>query len=284
MVTFAPRKKPKVKEEFNYIHEIDQDELKRMEGRIVFVDPNRRDQIYALSEDSKPPSEVGDQSKKFHEQMNSKNNQFQSEGISFSKFRVTQCMKNRRTGKKGYKALMEQKKLENPDVAVSEQTLFGRTTLSLQKYVDFLCRFSQVERFLTDFYSKTMTDNTDYQPQPLFPKLKLSRFIREQKFDEKIVKSFKLISGSDSPVVAFGDYSAPNIKYHEPMRSAGLLRKLRSKGLQVFLVNEFRSSRTCPSCDGQLEKFQKVDNPRQHSKLHHKTKQPEKVLCHGLLQ
>ncbi|KAG0788277.1 hypothetical protein G6F22_007055 [Rhizopus arrhizus] len=56
-------------------------------------------------------------------------------------------------------------------------------------------------------------------------------------------------------------------------------RMLAKEGFQMYLLNEFRTSSLCPSCqNGELETFKKVQNPRPY--------QREKRLIvdrHGLL-
>ncbi|KAI8388266.1 uncharacterized protein BYT42DRAFT_611336 [Radiomyces spectabilis] len=75
------------------------------------------------------------------------------------------------------------------------------------------------------------------------------------------------------------NWSASNVKFHEPIRGVGMRRMLKKQGFEVYLLDEFKTSSCCPDCGDPLEKFKKVPNPRPYRR----TKQPE-VLCHGLLR
>ncbi|KAG1391028.1 hypothetical protein G6F60_012753 [Rhizopus arrhizus] len=100
-------------------------------------------------------------------------------------------------------------------------------------------------------------------------KLQLLPF-RKLKFSTKF--------GQDA-VLVFGDWSAPNVKYQEPTRSKRLIRMLKKNGFVVYLINEYKRSSHCPTCENELEKFKTVPNPRPYQQK----KNPD-VLCNGLLR
>lgn len=81
-------------------------------------------------------------------------------------------------------------------------------------------------------------------------------------------------------ILIYGNWSAGNSKYHEPVRGKGIRRLLRKGGFKVLLIDEFKTSSFCPQCKfSPVKKFKKIDNPRKHNR--HKMPQ---VLCHGLLR
>ncbi|KAJ2525652.1 hypothetical protein EV175_007732 [Coemansia sp. RSA 1933] len=56
-------------------------------------------------------------------------------------------------------------------------------------------------------------------------------------------------------------------------------KMLRQYGFQVYLLDEYRTSKTCPACiKGNLTTFKRVQNPRPYQRR----EMPE-VECHGLL-
>ncbi|KAJ1889401.1 hypothetical protein LPJ81_006141, partial [Coemansia sp. IMI 209127] len=69
------------------------------------------------------------------------------------------------------------------------------------------------------------------------------------------------------------------IRYHEPIRGKGMRRMLKRHKLKVVLIDEFRTSKTCPACDGLIKRFIHVPNPRPF-----RAKKRPTVWCNGLLR
>ena len=80
-------------------------------------------------------------------------------------------------------------------------------------------------------------------------------------------------------MLILGDWSAPTVKYHEPIRNKGMIRMLKKNGFDVYLINEFKTSPVCPDCEGALKKFCTVANPRPYRREKNPT-----VTCNGLLK
>lgn len=64
-------------------------------------------------------------------------------------------------------------------------------------------------------------------------------------------------------------------RYHEPIRGIGMLRMLKKKNLEVYRIDEFKTSSFCAA----LENFKKVPDPRPYQR-----KKMPVVICHGLLR
>ncbi|CEG77330.1 hypothetical protein RMATCC62417_12104 [Rhizopus microsporus] len=109
-----------------------------------------------------------------------------------------------------------------------------------------------------------------------FRKMKFSSRLYYDQDDLMLVKKLKQKFGSDA-VLVLGNWSASNTKYQEPTRNKGLIQMLKKDGFEVFLIDEFRTSSSCPLCEGRLENFKIVRNPRPY-----KRKTRPTVLCHGL--
>ncbi|KAI7902286.1 uncharacterized protein BX663DRAFT_435827, partial [Cokeromyces recurvatus] len=91
-------------------------------------------------------------------------------------------------------------------------------------------------------------------------------------------KSLSKKFGHD-PILIIDNWPAPNVKFQESTRNKGLINMLKKNGFKVHLVDEFRTSSSCPNCENRLEKFKLVANPRPFQR----EKMPT-VFCHGLLQ
>ncbi|CAO3674959.1 unnamed protein product [Rhizopus stolonifer] len=95
-----------------------------------------------------------------------------------------------------------------------------------------------------------------------FRKMKLSSFINQRQADKRLAKKLREKFGHDA-ILILGNWSAGNVKYHEPIRGVGMRIMLAKEGFQLYLFDEFRTSSLCPSCqNGELETFKKVQNPR----------------------
>ncbi|KAG1039418.1 hypothetical protein G6F43_012505 [Rhizopus delemar] len=127
-------------------------------------------------------------------------------------------------------------------------------------------------------YKKTISTALEKLQLLPFRKLKFSNKLFFDQNDQKLVRSLRAKFGQDA-VLVFGDWSAPNVKYQEPTRSKGLIRMLKKNGFVVYLINEYKTSSHCPTCENELEKFKTVPNPRPYQRK----KKPE-VLCNDLLR
>ncbi|KAG1392031.1 hypothetical protein G6F60_012263 [Rhizopus arrhizus] len=127
-------------------------------------------------------------------------------------------------------------------------------------------------------YKKTISTVLERLQLLPFRKLKFSSKSFFDQNDQKLVRSLKAKFGQDA-VLVFGDWSAPNVKYQEPTRSKGLIRMLKKNVFVAYLINEYKTSSHCPTCENELEKFKPVPNPRPYQRK----KKPD-VLCNGLLR
>jgi hypothetical protein len=85
-----------------------------------------------------------------------------------------------------------------------------------------------------------------------------------------MVAKLKSKFGNDA-VFVIGNYPAPNTRYREPVRGVGFRRLLKKHGFLVYLIDEFRTSQCCSSCEHRspTRPYQRQNSP--------------KVICHGLL-
>ncbi|ORE05960.1 hypothetical protein BCV72DRAFT_242418 [Rhizopus microsporus var. microsporus] len=84
----------------------------------------------------------------------------------------------------------------------------------------------------------------------------------------------------DDVTLIIGNWSAGNVKFHEPIRDAGIRRMLAKQGFKLYLLDKFKTSSLCPTClNGELEKLKNVQNSRSFQREKQLT-----VTCHGLLR
>lgn len=111
-----------------------------------------------------------------------------------------------------------------------------------------------------------------------FRKLKFSSKLYYDQNDDALVTRLRRKFGQDV-VLVFGDWSAPNARFHEPTRNKGLKNMLKKNGFVVYQIDEFKTSSICPVCEHPLEKFKTVANPRPFRRA-----AMPRVTCHGLLR
>jgi len=235
----ARKKGLKPPPEFDYLHQKSPLWLENSAGKCVLIDPGRTDLIFGLLESSRPEA--------FH--------------------RKTFCytMKTRKEMLRSEHLSELQRNLKTRIVTDAEQSLSNNKTMQPEKWMAFLSRYKEATPILREHYS-----------QPIFRKLRLSRYIRGQKADSRLVNSMKTTFGEDN-IYVIGDWSAPSVRFQEPIKGIGLKRKLRTLGLEILLIDEFKTSSFCPDCCGRVETFKRIPNPRPS------TTRPE-ITCHGLLR
>ncbi|KAJ2882335.1 hypothetical protein H4R27_003519, partial [Coemansia aciculifera] len=169
---------------------------------------------------------------------------------------------------------------------------FNRTSLNPAIYMEYIAARTRVWDILSGFYSNTMTTHTQsrhkvrFEPghirhdYPFHRKLKLSAFINQQQADERLKRNIILKFGED-PIMVCGNWSASMVRNHAPIRGRSWRRKFKRLGFPTYLLDEFRTSKICPKpeCNGELETFKRVKNPRPYQR-----QREPRVTCHGLLQ
>ena len=105
--------------------------------------------------------------------------------------------------------------------------------------------------------------NNDQNQFTLHQKLKLSAKLNKIRTDQDLI--VKMNQKSPNATYIIGNYFTPNVRFHEPIRDVGFRRWLRKHNINVFLIDEFQTSKTCPQRNNRtLETFKTVQNPRPH--------------------
>ncbi|KAJ2705364.1 hypothetical protein FB645_002534, partial [Coemansia sp. IMI 203386] len=236
------------------IKDLEQKELVDMEGNCVLIDPGRGDLIYCMHENSKR-----DPSKRMV-------------------FRYTSAQKTKETRSNRYRKILEKakKEYEGGKVLRAEAQLSKRShcTLDPQKFRRYVELRNRVSAVLRPFYERYITASSQQDPEvhtyPLHRKLRLSAFMNQQQADIRLAKNLRAKFGPN-PILVMGELvgSQRKVPCSDP----------RYHGFTVYLIDEFRTSITCPVCFNRLEKFRYVDNPRPWRRRNNPY-----VLCHRLLR
>ncbi|CEG82723.1 hypothetical protein RMATCC62417_16752 [Rhizopus microsporus] len=127
-------------------------------------------------------------------------------------------------------------------------------------------------------YKKTISTTLEKLQLLPFRKMKFSSKLFFEQNDQKLVRNLKAKFGHDA-VLILGNWSAPNTKYHELTRNKRFISMLKKNGFSVYLINEYKTSSYCPTCENELETFKTVSNPRPYQR-----NKNSNILCHGLLR
>ena len=105
---------------------------------------------------------------------------------------------------------------------------------------------------------------SNFYTKYIYRKLKLNSFINRKKTEIKMLNRFESIFGKPSDtIIGFGDFEQyKHRKYKEPVKGKGFRTLFRKAGYKLYLVDEFRTSCRCSSCEGECKTFRECDNPR----------------------
>ncbi|KAJ1837036.1 hypothetical protein LPJ73_007528, partial [Coemansia sp. RSA 2703] len=203
------KKKSKIAQEFRYIHELSKNELEAIKDRVVFIDPGRRDLLYCMS--------------------------INSTAKPWKTYRYTSNQRHSDTKMRHYRKLRNAIKPSEVSEAENRLSQLRGTSTNLEKFSSYLERRSQEADTLTRYYTTTQTvrrhddagkvSTTDQLTYPLFRRLLLSAHINMRQANEHLVQNLRAKFGADA-VLVFGNWSAPNARYHEPIPGIGMRRML----------------------------------------------------------
>ena len=212
--------------------------------KIVAIDPGKCDLIYCVDGDNKEANT----------------------------FRYSQDQRRKETKIKKYNKLIikeKETKIVGKTIIEYETELskYNKKSLDLDKYKDYVKNKNKINKIIMDFYSKS-----------LFRKLKLNGYINRKRNEQKLIKNFSNKFGDkEDVIVCFGDFEQKkHMKFKEPTKGKGMRTLFRKNGFITYLVDEFRTSCRCSSCEGLNEKFKVIENPKPY--------RSGSVLVHGLLK
>ncbi len=189
------------------------------------------------------------------------------------KMRYSQNQRNKETGKKKHRRNLENYKKENISILENELELSQHCskTLDFKKFKDFIKTKNKVNFEIFELYQAEF-----------IRKAKLSIYTKTIQSEQKFIKNIKNKFGSpETAIITIGDWSQKEMmKYHEPTKGKGFRTLFKKAGYQVYLVDEFRTSKMCSKCgceEGICENFFKINSPRPWRK-------EKEQLCHGLVK
>lgn len=232
-----------IKERDQYIEDVKiTNEMKSK--NIVTIDPNLSDLVYCLT---KRDDEI-------------------------ITFRYTQNQRRKETRKKKYSKITNS---INTETKINDKTIkeyetelseHNSKTMNYNKFIKYCKKKNKVNSKLFKHYRKT-----------IFRKLKLNLYINTQKSESKMIKNFEKKMGKpEDTIIVMGDYDRKNgFKGKEPTICKRIRKLFRNHKYDVYLINEFNTSKLCHKCENECDTFLE----RESKKPSHKG---ELIECWGL--
>ncbi|KAJ2720233.1 hypothetical protein H4S00_003280, partial [Coemansia sp. D1744] len=237
-----------------YISDLSQAQLQSTVGCCVLVDPGRQDLLFMMHEKSTVQEKCV--------------------------YRHTCSQQRKETRVTKYQKILQNEK--TADVAAAERCLGAGSCIkpNLKLFEEYLVAQAEVAADLTRHYNEIMCnqqDGTTTPKVPLHRKLRLSAYINHQRANQLLINCLKKRFSQDA-IFILGNWSASMTQFHEPICGKGWQTLLKRGRFDIYLIDKYLTSKTCPNCNGQLSNTHYVPNPRPFQRRI----QPE-VKCHGLL-
>ncbi len=224
--------KPKAtKKDEEYIDELTLECYQRLQTKkIVSIDPNKGDLIYAVDGISKDRKQ----------------------------FRYTQDQRRKETKSKKYRNIelkMKEKVIDGKTVIEWETELkdYNSKTVNHEKAKEHIKKKNEINNKLYDFYL-----------QEIFRKIRLNTYLNTLRSEQQMIENFKRIFGSAKEAyVCIGDWEQKRqMRNKEPTIGKGIRKIFRRNEYEVYLVYEFRTSCRCSKCEEECETFRECKNPK----------------------
>lgn len=222
--------------------------------KVVGIDPGMSDLLYCVSETS------------------TVNHQ--------EKLRYTQSQRRKETGSTKYAKILQDEKyweivdgnnVEEWETELSQCTRHGHKALTAETFQVYLRQKLLFNQKMASFYAD------EYHR-----KFRFNRYCNTQRSEAQFINRFRSKFGPPATtLVCLGNWSQNNHRrFHQPVKGKGFRDMFRRAGYDVVLVDEFRTSCTCSTCQIPTAKCKEVQLPFERRS----PQQPHRTRIHGLLQ
>ena len=143
--------------------------------------------------------------------------------------------------KRNQKILLTEKKKKGIHEVEATLSECNSKSVDMKRFKDYLLQKNKINTELRSFYRLD-----------LHRKMKWRQFVYGQKSEDKFLNRMASKFGSDA-VIAYGDWSrSSQMRHFVPTKGVGM-RKLIARRFCTVSVDEFRTSKLCYKCSGQLE-------------------------------
>jgi hypothetical protein len=171
-------------------------------------------------------------------------------GSGYISFAYTKKKRNYDTKKKRYDQIRSEQKeklIKGKTISEIEKELscHNHKTCDFISFRMYLSKKNEINRILFKHYSKE-----------IYRKLKFNTYINTQRSEDNMVNDFKRIMGKpEDTIVVIGDYSDTGLKGTEPSITKKTRKIFKRHGFDVYLANEYNTSKLCCHCENETENF-----------------------------
>jgi len=141
-------------------------------------------------------------------------------------------------------------------------------TSNYEDALKYIAKKNEINMYLYSYYEKR-----------LYRKLNWYGYINKQRSEANMVNNFKKTFGDCKKVlICYGDWSqSETMKNQEPTKGKSMRKLFKNAGYELFLVNEYNTSKMNHLMNCEMETFKKIQSPKPYRKGNYQ-------LCHGLLR
>jgi hypothetical protein len=175
-------------------------------------------------------------------------------GKNNKRIRYTRNQRNNETKNKKYKMIRKSVDEKNAKIKESEDKL---TKCNFKS-----CDFKEMVKYIT-IKNEIEREVKEHYRQKIYRKLKLNTYIMTQKSETEMIRKIKKeIGRPEKTTIIYGDYSGKQMKGKEPLISKRIRRCLREAKYDVYLIDEFRTSKLCNKCEHEVCGFKRIISKR----------------------
>ena len=243
-------KQVKKLETVKYIEDIEITDAIRKK-KVVTIDPNYGDLIYALMETPLYKNTIKDNDGKiigeaFHNTI---------------EFRYTQNQRRKEIGTKKYAKITENiKKTAQIEIGKKKGKKITKSVTEIETQLsDYNSKVCDYKKFKEYCKQKNNINRIlfNHYLSKIYRKFKFNRYINTQKSESKMINNFKNKFGDSKDIlVIIGDFDKKeNMKGKEPAICKKLRKIFQRHGYEAYLINEYHTSKLCNCCEHENENF-----------------------------
>jgi hypothetical protein len=195
--------------------------------------------------------------------------------LGMTYFKYTNTERKHHTGTLRYnkqRTNLRQLKIGGKTIGEIESELSDENskTVDFNRFQNYITMKLQINRLVNEHYFK----GTNY----MYSKLRWYKYINTQRHESRMLKSFaEKMGGPKEVVIVIGDYSESTMKGQEPTITKRLRKLFKDSGYNVFLIDEFNTSKLCNNCGEEMKNLVLDANGRKLDKYIPATKAGEEA-------
>jgi hypothetical protein len=227
--------------------------------KIVTIDPNKYDMISAMKEDH----EYGCNKKNCKELGCKKYIYFE-----YTRGRRNKDRKKEKADKKRKELLKEKIGGKTIEQIQSELSNYNSKTCNFREFMKYQQKKIEINRILYEHYKNE-----------IYRILNFRNHVNTKRSESLMLNRFKEIMGSPNDIIIIlGDYSDTGLAGTPPSITIKLRKLFKDAGYNVFLIDEYNTSKTCSCCGNKVESFIEIKRDKKKWKNDKKLRKKHKKI------